>query len=350
MDCFMATVLAFQIVFIRSYSPHLPKDKHDLEWAYYKNSGFQDCSTRTPDHHVDCDYLFVPGRLSNGDHAQEYSLKAEASSKRPTIPSKATQIRALSYKDNTTASTYSWCDLQSCFANPADPSEGFQLLPTVPLPSAFGHPGLAAWQSLTITALGATWAVLSLVREKPHYAHECKGAGVVGHAFNIYDFATFVIWWTVLGMRGPDGTVTGGLSIVAWFTIRKHAALSRYHPMGCWLEGLNRTRWRLSRTVIRAALFSAALAIWLASGYMFLRNFGAAAKYECVEGLLPNAAESDGSARCGLRAICAEDAFGLLTDPGFDALNDVGGSTIYMVMFAMLNGVAGPPVMLIAYQ
>jgi hypothetical protein len=119
--------------------------------------------------------------------------------------------------------------------------------------------------------------------------------------------------------------------------------------MGCWLEGLNRTRWRLSRTVIRAALFSAALAIWLASGYMFLRNFGAAAMYECVEGLLPDAAESDGSARCGLRAICAEDAFGLLTDPGFDAVNDVGGSTVCMVMFAMLNGVAGPPVMLIAY-
>ncbi|KAF9639093.1 hypothetical protein BFW01_g9990 [Lasiodiplodia theobromae] len=313
--------LVIQIIFATKYNSNVDGDS--LEFALYKNSRFQNCSSRSPPPTVDCSV--INGHLSEGKIYKDYINQGQ---------NYLNQLNYYNDEGNTASGVkYTWCDLASCL-------NGFRVIPSTPRDSAFTFTGIELWANLNLIAITALLALRTeFFKSKEKCPYNCKGMRAWDWPPIAHAIVQSGLWCYSFVTLASDPHGASPMSVISWVTPWIYAYGTQYHPLACAFADDHPRR----KKVVLATLVVATAAQWIASCYVFSVEYYALAtgishdpsrRYDCVAAWM-EAAPPGAAAQCLPEQLCGRDW--LFKDPGLQSYMDVT-SAIYLAAFAVWSG------------
>lgn len=305
----------------------LPISTDSLDFALYKNTRFQQCSTQTIASQPDCS----AARLGNLSHwGLASSQLSDPDYPRLDLSKWASASFALLEPDYPRLSKPNdWCSLSTCFKD-------FKIIPSRPRAGAFPLTGLTVWLTVTFTAITAMFGLRRALLGGGHDTEDCYKPrfGILDWLGYVVDLVSTVWWWRELFAAARDPTFATTASLLAWFTPWRYAYMLRRHPLGCKLDG-HATAKRVA-TVSSVAI---AVAMWVATCWLI--NVKAAdiggplvysyllQRYDCATELFDQA---PGNTTCSVDKLC-QSGGRLLGDIG---IPDSGPASSMLQFYFML--------------
>lgn len=308
--------LVIQIIFATKYNSNVDGDS--LEFALYKNSRFQNCTSRSPPPNVDCSV--INGQLSQSKIYKDYVNQGQ---------NYLNQLKYYNDEGNAESGVkYTWCELASCL-------NGFQVIPSTPRDSAFTFTGIEQWGNLNLIGIVALWALRTeFFKSKEKCPYNCKGMRVSDWPPIAYAIVQSGLWCYSFVALASDRHGASPMSVISWVTPWIYAYGTRYHPLACAFAEHPRRK-----KVVLATLIAATAAQWIASCYIFSLEYYAIAtgishdpsrRYDCVARWMDTAPGA--APQCSPEQLCGKDW--LFKDPGLQSYVDVS-SVIYLAAFAV---------------
>jgi hypothetical protein len=251
--------IKFTLSYSTGFSPNSPN------WPYYKNSAFASCSESNPTH-INCTMLHgpLPGSVvpdwitqEGGNFLMNFTYTVQFGGGNST--------------------EYTWCELASCLA-------GFKVVPSSPLPAAFGYTDLGSWSNLNMLFLLGTWSIRRLLVTPRHFAENCRGQNKIDWCCNIYNLCSFIFWWYTFSTLAHNPRIET-ISLINWFSTWRIAYMCQYHPFACWFKQEQHQGWQ---PYAQWLLYIVAMVQWVATCYISWNirgsgRFDAYQKYSCLE-------------------------------------------------------------------
>jgi hypothetical protein len=239
------TIIQIIIVIFMILTVIAGNETNGLEFPYYKNSRFKECTNRT----LNPDACAAYQVYMNGSTA-EALLRNDGMSvlEHRLYRSKASQVE------------YSWCDVASCF-------NGFKVIPSSPQSPVIRHTLFGTWTAINMTGLGVLWSV---VKRNSLYKNRkaCRGLGelvFLDWIVTIYTFGgPFLLWWInfIRFARNPEHQ-SMALTLTAWLNVWVFSFDIRFHPFSCSLPRWPKLKSYLPRGLTLLSLLQALATIFV---------------------------------------------------------------------------------------
>jgi hypothetical protein len=194
-----------------------------------------------------------------------------------------------------------WCAFAVC-------TRDYKIIPSIPRNSAYRIPATGYFLEATMIAFAGVTMAKSLFFDE-HFAHECKGLGILDWVANAWSMISFLIWWFYVGKLVSLPAYTSSPSFVAWVPTWRTAMTFHRHPISCRLR-----HHPTSRRLVMGLLYVLAVLQWVVGLWVLAQNYQAnVSKYSCLEKQIEDA---PGSTQCSPSELCLQDGF--FNDVGFD--------------------------------